>query len=144
MEGLMSCFCLPSSVLVAPEDLRVDVVASYWISISWTQSPMNRDISGHIILLSGGGRTWNVTGDSSETSIRVTGLQPDTEYQMRVVAVATDGRTSPPSDQITATTLTGAALIILNTTYVSMHASVCMQTRANFRPVVLTWEGLEY
>lgn len=88
----------------APENLEVNSIGSTWIVFSWQQSDMDRDIVGYIILITGGDIERNVTIDSMNVSTNVTGLQSGTEYSLRVVTVAMDGQTSPPSTVLTATT----------------------------------------
>ena len=65
---------------------------------------MYSEIIGHIVLVSGGGMERNVTTDGARMSINVTGLQSNTQYRMRIAALAVDGQMSPLSLVLTATT----------------------------------------
>ena len=59
----------------------------------------------HIILINGGGKIRNMTVEGSETNTNMTGLQPGTDYILRVIAIAADGQKSLPSIAIMVTTL---------------------------------------
>ena len=76
-----------------------------WIVLSWSLIPGDVLITSQIILLSGGGTERNITVEGNGTSLNVTGLQPGTEYSFRVIAVASNGQTSPPSVSFSATTV---------------------------------------
>ena len=65
---------------------------------------MYSEITGHVVLVSGGGMEHNVTTDGARMSMNVTGLQSDTEYRLRIAALAMDGQMSPLSVVLTATT----------------------------------------
>ena len=66
-----------------------------WIAISWQQTSTN--ILQYIVMISGGGQQVNTTVDGSTTIVNVTELQPNTEYMLRVIAVAKSGIMSAPS-----------------------------------------------
>ena len=55
------------------------------------------NILQYIVMTSGGGKQMNNTVDGSTTIVNVTGLQPNTEYMLRVIAVAIGGHMSAPS-----------------------------------------------
>ena len=76
-----------------------------WIVLSWSLIPGDILITSQIILLSGGGIERNITVEGNGTSLNVTDLQPGTEYSFRVIAVASNGQTSPPSVSFSATTV---------------------------------------
>ena len=75
----------------------IDRFGHSWIIFSWQHDTTNLNIIQYIITISGGGRQVNVSVDGSERSTNVTELHPGTEYMLRVMAVAEDGRSSPPS-----------------------------------------------
>ena len=75
----------------------IESVGTFWIVLSWQQGRGNIDILRYIVVVSGDGQAMNTTVDGSETSTNITGLQPGTEYMLRVIAVAGDGQSSPPS-----------------------------------------------
>jgi len=62
------------------------------------------EITGHVVLVSGGGTERNLTTDGARMSMNVTGLQSDTEYRLRIAALAMDGQMSPLSVVLIATT----------------------------------------
>ena len=88
----------------APEDLTVNSIGSSWIAFSWRQGTVYSEITGHVVLVSGGGTEHNVTTDDARMSMNVKGLQSDTEYRLRIAALAMDGQMSPLSLVLTATT----------------------------------------
>lgn len=100
----------------APEQLMVESIGPSWIAFSWQQSPMNGKITGHIILISGGGMERNVTVDGAQMYTNVTELESGTEYRLRVVAVAMDGKTSPPSSILVATTTVPGTIMCIHNT----------------------------
>lgn len=74
---------------------------------------MYSEITGHIVLVSGDDMEHNVTIGGAQMSTNVTGLQPGSEYTLRLVAVAMDGQMSPLSFALSATTaLPGIALCL--------------------------------
>ena len=88
-----------------PEDLKLEVTGLSWIHLSWSLFPGDALITTQIILVSGGGTERNITLEGNGTSVNVTGLQSGTEYTFRIIAVASDGQTSPPSAPFTANTI---------------------------------------
>ena len=82
----------------------IESVGTFWIVLSWQQGRGNIDILRYIVVVSGDGQAMNTTVDGSETSTNITGLQPGTEYMLRVIAVAGDGQRSPASTALMATT----------------------------------------
>ena len=101
----------------------IDGIGSTWIAFSWQQDQMNREITEYVILISGGGTGRNVTVGGAQMSTNVTELESGTEYRLRVVAVATDGQISPPSNVLIATTTLPGTIINTNHTY--FNASLC-------------------
>ena len=55
------------------------------------------NILQYIVMISGGGQQVNTRVDGSTTIVNVTELQPNTEYMLRVIAVAKSGIMSAPS-----------------------------------------------
>ena len=88
----------------APEDLQLEGIGPNWILFSWTQSPLDQNITRYIIAVSRGGIQRNVTKEDIQPRANVTGLQPGTEYTLQVVAVAIDEQMSPLSVALVATT----------------------------------------
>ena len=80
----------------------VESVDIFWILLSW-DGGINMT-TYYIIEISGAGVEVTAAVDGSETSKNVTELQQGTEYTLRVIAVATDGRISPPSVPLIVTT----------------------------------------
>ena len=101
----------------------IDGIGFTWIAFSWQQDQMNREITEYVILISGGGTGRNVTVGGAQMSTNVTELESGTEYRLRVVAVAMDGQTSPPSNVLIATTTLPGTIIHANHTY--FNASLC-------------------
>ena len=89
---------------LAPDNLMMESVGTFWIVLSWQQGPGNIDTLRYIVVISGDGQAMNTTVDGSETSTNITGLQPGREYMLRVIAVAVNGQRSPASTALMATT----------------------------------------
>ena len=88
-----------------PDELQLGIAGLSWIQLSWSLFPGDTLITAQVILVSDGGTERNITLEGNGTSVNVTGLQSGTEYTFRVIAVANDGQTSPPSVSLTASTL---------------------------------------
>ena len=82
----------------------LESVGKSWIQFSWSLFPGDALITTQVILVSGGGTERNITLEGNGTSVNVTGLQSGTEYTFRVIALARDEQTSPPSAPFTART----------------------------------------
>ena len=87
-----------------PISLEINEVGASWITFSWQQLLTFTNVSNQIVIVSGGGREWNVTVEGSESNTNVTELEPATKYTLRVVAVAEDGQMSFPSVAVVAMT----------------------------------------
>lgn len=57
-----------------------------------------------IVLVTGGGIEQNITIDGNHTTVNVSDLLPGNEYVFRIIAVASDGQTSPISAALIAST----------------------------------------
>ena len=87
-----------------PKKLQVTGASFSWIHFTWTQSPMDTNITKYIILVSREDEQRNVTKEDTQTNANITDLEPGTEYTFRVVAIAIDGQSSIPSDLLTVST----------------------------------------
>ena len=93
------------AALNPPDELQLGTAGLSWIQLSWSLFPGDALITTQVILVSGGGTERNITLEGNGTSVNVTGLQSGTEYTFTVIAVGSDGQTSPPSVSLTASTL---------------------------------------
>ena len=93
---------------VPPEIINVSTVNPSIIHVSWGEVPCpqrNGEITGYIVEYSrrGGGMQTRVNVSRDEGSTSITGLDPFTEYIIRVAAVNSIG-TGPFSDPVNVTT----------------------------------------
>jgi chitodextrinase len=84
-----------------PTNLSADLIGSTTISISWTASTDNVGIDYYGVYVDAELQS----PTTSNTSYEITGLDPDTQYEIFVEAVDTSGNISQPSDYLTVTTL---------------------------------------
>ena len=89
------------TVPAAPANMVSNGMGSTWIAISW--GSVTDDIESYIVIVTGGGVDNNVTVDSSETAVNVTGLSPNNTYTFRVVSFC--GERSLPSDPLIVSTM---------------------------------------
>ena len=87
-----------------PAELEVESVGESWIVFSWSLFPGELFITEQVILVSDGGTDRNITLEGNGTLVNVTGLRSETQYSFRVVAVDSDGQSSPPSAPLSVTT----------------------------------------
>ena len=96
----------------APEVLSATAVSSTAIDVQWSEldcALRNGDIIAYIVMRTGQvGDQQTVHVPGNQSSVTITGLDPLTEYIIRVAAVNRNG-TGPFSDPLSATTL-GATL----------------------------------
>jgi glucose/arabinose dehydrogenase len=105
----------------APTNLKVTGTTSSSIGLSWTASTDNVGVTGYDVLNAGTVLNGSpITG----TSYTVTGLASATTYQLVVVAHDAAGNTSPPSNQVSATTATGSGGVPTGITTISTGWSV--------------------
>ena len=95
-----SVYTVPSQ----PENVVSEIVGPTWIVISWDSVSVNMETISYIVTAAKDGGNVSVTVDGSTTrqSVNVTGLQPETEYTITVVALYEQA--SPPSDPIVTVT----------------------------------------
>ena len=91
------CMCSPIQLLQSlqmlyTDGLLLEGVGNSWISFSWNQSSNKIEVTEQIILVSGRGTKKNITVDVAQTQVNVTDLQSGTEYELRVIVVASDGK----------------------------------------------------
>ncbi|SER64743.1 Fibronectin type III domain-containing protein [Lentzea albida] len=87
-----------------PSGLIASNAGTTAVTLSWTASSDNVGVAGYDVL---NGTT--VTGTTSATSLRVTGLTPDTPYSFSVRARDSAGNASAASTPVTTRTLPGVA-----------------------------------
>ena len=87
----------------APDNLLVEDVGKSWIVLSWFLIH-DIEVVTQIVLVTGGGIEQNITTDGNHTIVNVTDLLPGNEYVFRIIAVASDGQTSPRSAALIAST----------------------------------------
>lgn len=87
-----------------PSGLIASNAGTTAVTLSWTASADNVGVAGYDVL---NGTT--VTGTTSATSFRVTGLTPDTPYSFSVRARDSAGNVSAASSPVTTRTLPGVA-----------------------------------
>ena len=96
-----------------PKDVRVTDIADDGVTVSWT-IPEDEDLIGNIII------QYKVEGDTSwqnqtvvlpSSTAQLTGLDPDTEYSVRVVVESQDGQSSRATEPSTFQTIPGNAKI---------------------------------
>lgn len=87
----------------APEDLLLEDVGESWIVLSWFQIH-DIELVTQIVLVTGGGIERNITVDGEHTTVNVTDLLPGNMYIIRIIAVASDGQSSPRSAALVAST----------------------------------------
>ena len=88
----------------APVNLSLDSFGESWVAFLWFQIPSEIDIVSQIVSVSGGGMEWNITIDGDQSTVNVTDLLPEIEYEFRITAVASDGQMSSQSAALVATT----------------------------------------
>ena len=96
---VQNCFSVP------PINVEAKVVGFTWITLSWETVPTSTVVVNQTIIISGGGTTYNVTMDGSQSNINITELMSGVTYTLQVVAVAEDGQMSFPSVPVTSMTL---------------------------------------
>ncbi|WP_090051842.1 glycoside hydrolase family 9 protein [Lentzea fradiae] len=85
-----------------PSGLTTSNVTSSGVTLSWTASTDNLGVAGYEVL---NGST--VLGSSATTTLRLTGLTPDTSYSLAVRARDAAGNVSAASSAVTVRTLPG-------------------------------------
>ena len=101
-----------------PVNLTLDSFGESWVAFLWLQIPSEIDIESYIISVSGGRMEYDITIDGDLSTVNVTDLQPGTEYEFRIVTVASNGQMSPQSAVLAVTTrsrLLGTSLLMVLT-----------------------------
>ncbi len=93
-----------------PTGLTTGTITHESIAISWDANP---NVSSWNIQYRPVGGTLN-SATATTNSYTITGLAPETQYEIQVQAVCSDGQTSDWSPAVTATTLTGINEHLLN------------------------------
>ena len=103
---LLSCVDIPP-----PTNVRVTLVTSRSIQITWEPSPSSDDITGYLIsyttdasYIYSNERSYNIT--VSTTSGTLTNLQEDSFYTINVQATISDNRMSANSNEVSVRTYT--------------------------------------
>ncbi|MCQ2275453.1 MAG: fibronectin type III domain-containing protein [Bacteroidales bacterium] len=90
-----------SDPCVAPSNLISTGTAAHSIDITWTEN--GTATSWAVYYRVNGASSW-ITETANATAYTITGLEPETEYTIQVVANCADGVTSEPSNTINVTT----------------------------------------
>jgi hypothetical protein len=107
---------MAGAVPTAPTNLMATAASSSQINLSWTASTeAGGTITGYQIARCSGANCSNFAqvGTSAATTFNDTGLTPSTSYSYEVRAVDNSNNTGPYSTSATATTLSGAALLVI-------------------------------
>ena len=105
----------------APTNLKVTATTSSTVSLSWTAATDNVGVTGYDVLNAGVALNGSpITG----TTYTVTGLASSTTYKLTVVAHDAAGNTSPPSNEVSATTASGSGGVPSSITTISTGWSV--------------------
>ena len=107
---VLFCVALPR----APKYLRVDSVGSTWLMIMWgplLSPPPNPPHDNFTVQNVSGDMFFNRTVPADDFSLNLTGLLPDTEYSLRVMAVSPIGQGEAAINSTR--TLRGAATSLL-------------------------------
>ncbi|MDQ8197067.1 malectin domain-containing carbohydrate-binding protein [Pelagicoccus enzymogenes] len=84
-----------------PANLQSNAIGENSFSFSWDASTDNEGVTGYEVYLNG-----SLYNTATETSQTITGLSPETAYDVHVIAFDTAGNSSAASDTLTVTTLT--------------------------------------